>query len=67
MSWFKRKSYTSDITQLLTQLHQDRPELEAEQLHGHNLLREKKPRTPRDIAREKLARIAQQAYVYQTK
>lgn len=67
MSWFQRKPYTSDITRMLAQLHRDRPELAGEQQAGHDLLRNKKPLTNKEIASDRLARVAQQPYVYQNK
>ena len=58
--------YESDITKFIRELHQKRPGLEAEQVRGRALLwdRELDRAALKD---ETLARVEQQAYVYQTK
>lgn len=67
MGFFAKERYTSSITKFLTQLKLDNPGMENEQLEGHNMLRNAKPRNSSDIASDKLARVAQQPYVYQNK
>jgi hypothetical protein len=65
MSIFRRPDYTSDTTQFIEQLKAQRPELEAEQRQGRALLWDKQ--LSRDQQQEfKQARVAQNAYVYQT-
>lgn len=63
MSIFRRPDYTSDTTQFLQRLHEQRPALEAEQKAGRALLWDK------DINRETQAeaaraRVRQKPYVY---
>lgn len=60
------KPYTSDVTQFIQTLKQERPTLEQEQRQGRALLWD------RDIDRDqqaqaRQARVPQQAYVYQTR
>ncbi len=65
MSIFRRPDYTSDTTQFIEQLKAQRPELETEQRQGRALLWDKQ--LSRDQQQEfKQARVAQNAYVYQT-
>ncbi|NBU88781.1 MAG: DUF3460 family protein [Betaproteobacteria bacterium] len=59
------KPYTSDVTQLITQLKTQHPTLEAEQRQGRALLWDKSI----DLEAQqqfKAARVAQKPYVYQT-
>ena len=65
MNIFYRPKYQSDATQFLEQLKAVKPELEASQRQGRELLWDKK--VDRD-ARADFAsgRIAQKPYVYQT-
>lgn len=65
MSFFRRPDYTSDTTQFIEQLKQQRPSLEAEQRQGRELLWD----TPLKLDQQrdfKAARVAQKPYVYQT-
>ena len=58
--------YESDITKFIRELHQKRPELEAEQVKGRALLWDKA--LDRDaLSEQQAARVPQQPYVYQTK
>ena len=60
------KPYKSDVTQLIEELKANRPTLEEEQRAGRALLWDK--RIDRDAqAENRVSRIAQQPYVYQTK
>jgi hypothetical protein len=60
------KPYTSDTTQFIAKLKEQRPALEAEQRAGRALLWDK--RIDRDAQREyQDARVPQQPYVYQSK
>ena len=60
------KPYTSDVTNFITKLKQDKPELEAEQRAGRALLWDK--RIDREAQSEyRDARVPQQPYVYQTR
>lgn len=60
------KPYTSDTTQFIEKLKEQRPTLEAEQRAGRALLWDK--RIDRDAQAEyRDARVPQQPYVYQTK
>lgn len=60
------KPYTSDTTQFIEKLKEQRPTLEAEQRAGRALLWDK--RIDRDAQSEyRDARVPQQPYVYQTK
>ncbi len=66
MSIFRRPDYSSDTTQFIDQLKAQRPELEAQQRQGRDLLWDKP--IDRDIQAEfKQGRVAQKPYVYQTK
>ena len=65
MSIFARPHYTSDATQFIEKLKQERPELDAQQRAGRALLWDK----PVDHALWKefdAAEVAQKPYVYQT-
>ncbi|WP_394787569.1 DUF3460 family protein [Rhodoferax sp.] len=65
MSIFRRPDYTSETTQFIEQLKQQKPTLEAEQLAGRALLWDKKvDRSAQAEYRE--GRVAQNPYVYQT-
>jgi hypothetical protein len=60
------KPYTSDVTQFIESLKAAKPTLEEEQRAGRALLWDK--RIDREAQAEYgQARVAQQAYVYQTK
>lgn len=60
------KPYKSDVTQFIDSLKQAKPTLEQEQREGRALLWDKAiDRETQTQARQ--ARVAQQAYVYQTK
>ena len=60
------KPYKSDVTQFIDSLKQAKPTLEQEQREGRALLWDKAiDRETQAQARQ--ARVAQQAYVYQTK
>ena len=66
MSFFRRPDYASDTTQFIDQLKAQRPELEAQQREGRDLLWDKQ--IDRDIQAEfKQGRVPQKPYVYQTK
>ncbi len=65
MNIFRRPDYQSDATQFIEQLKRSRPELEAGQRQGRELLWDKA------VDREawagfNAARVAQKPYVYQT-
>ena len=65
MNIFRRPDYQSDATQFLEQLKVAKPELPAQQRQGRELLWDKA------VDREawegfRAARVAQNAYVYQT-
>jgi hypothetical protein len=65
MSFFRRPDYASDTTQFIDQLKAQRPELEAQQRQGRDLLWDKT--VDRSAQAEfKQARVAQKPYVYQT-
>lgn len=65
MNLFGRPHYTSDTTQFIEQLKNQRPELESEQRKGRSLLWDKQ--IDRDFQRAaEAARVPQGAYVYQT-
>jgi hypothetical protein len=65
MSFFRRPDYASDTTQFIDQLKAQRPELEAQQRQGRDLLWDKT--VDRSVQAEfKQARVAQKPYVYQT-
>ena len=65
MSLFRRPDYESEVTQFITALKQQRPQLEAQQRLGRNLLWDKA--VDREAWKEyRAAEVAQQPYVYQT-
>ena len=65
MSFFRRPDYTSDTTQFIESLKQNKPSLEQEQRKGRALLWDKQ--IDREFqARAEAARVPQQPYVYQT-
>ena len=59
------KPYTSEMTDLITELRKAKPSLEEEQRRGRGLLWDK--RQDRDLSQDfQTARVPQQPYVYQT-
>ena len=65
MSLFRRPDYESEITQFITALKQQKPQLEDQQRLGRNLLWDKA--VDREAWKEyRAAEVAQQPYVYQT-
>jgi hypothetical protein len=65
MHLFRRPDYQSDTTQFIQQLKSERPDLEARQRQGRDLLWDQ------SVDRQawegyQSARVAQQPYVYQT-
>lgn len=66
MPLFRRPDYHSEATQFIDQLKASKPGLEAQQRAGRALLWDKNPdRTEQQEF--KSAKVAQGAYVYQTK
>lgn len=65
MSIFRRPDYESEITQFLHVLKQQKPELEAQQRQGRELLWDK-PLDRAAWSAFRAAGVAQQPYVYQT-
>lgn len=65
MNIFARPHYQSDVTQFIETLKQQRPELEAQQREGRNLLWDKRI-DPQQAAQARMAKVAQKPYVYQT-
>ena len=66
MSLFRRPDYHSEATQFIDKLKSARPKLEAQQREGRALLWDKN--LDRNEQQEfKNAKVAQGAYVYQTK
>jgi hypothetical protein len=64
MNIFYRPFYTSEATQFIEQLKQERPQLEAAQREGRELLWDKP--VDREAWRAyRAAQVAQQPYVYQ--
>lgn len=63
MSIFARPHYTSDTTQFLNQLKQDKPQLQAQQVAGRALLWDKQVNHEAQAEAEQ-ARVPQQPYVY---
>lgn len=57
-------SYTSDVTQFLNQLKQQKPALEEEQRKGRALLWDKKPIDLDERSEQQQARVKQTSYVY---
>ncbi len=65
MSIFRRPDYESEITQFITELKNKKPDLEAQQRQGRELLWDKA--VDRGAWREyRDAEVAQKPYVYQT-
>ena len=65
MSIFRRPDYESEITQFITGLKLDKPELEAQQRQGRELLWDKT--VDRAAWRDyRAAEVPQKPYVYQT-
>lgn len=65
MNLFARPHYTSDATQFIESLKQQKPELEAEQRQGRALLWDKS--IDRQLSAEaRAANVKQKPYVYQT-
>lgn len=65
MSIFARPHYTSDTTQFIDQLKQQRPELDAQQQAGRALLWDKQ--VDRSLWQQfKAAQVPQKPYAYQT-
>ena len=65
MSIFRRPDYQSEITQFITQLKQQKPDLEVRQRQGRELLWDKP--VDRQAWREyRAAQVPQKPYVYQT-
>lgn len=65
MSFFRRPDYRSDTTQFIDQLKAAKPELEAKQREGRNLLWDQS--IDRAFAAEaEAAEVPQKPYVYQT-
>lgn len=63
----KLKNYTSETTQFLDGLKKANPALEQNQQAGRALLWDKAPIDLDQMSRDKASRVAQQAYVYQSK
>jgi hypothetical protein len=60
-------SYESEFTQFINKMKQQKPELEAKQRAGRNLLWDKEPIALDEQARTQASAVKQQAYVYQNK
>jgi hypothetical protein len=58
--------YQSQITQFLTELKKQRPQLEAEQLEGRALLWDKTPTSLERQAQLEEAKLVQKPYPYQS-
>lgn len=56
--------YVSEITNFLTQLKTERPNLEAEQKRGRAIWWDKEAITPEEAAQLRASRVPQRAYVY---
>ena len=65
MNIFARPHYTSDATDFIESLKQQKPELEAEQRQGRALLWDR-PVDRRFNAEAQNSRVQQKPYVYQT-
>ncbi len=65
MSIFRRPDYTSDMTNFLADLKAAKPSLEAEQREGRAIWWDKKLDRNAEADYQD-ARVAQQAYVYQS-
>ncbi|MFT4196056.1 DUF3460 family protein [Ottowia sp.] len=62
---FRRPHYRSEVTQFIDELKHTRPELDAQQRQGRNLLWDKQ--IDRDLQAEfRAGRVPQKPYVYQT-
>ncbi|MEX3629414.1 MAG: DUF3460 family protein [Burkholderia sp.] len=57
-------SYTSDVTQFLNQLKQQKPALEDEQRKGRALLWDKQPIDLDERSEQQQSRVRQTSYVY---
>ncbi|MEX3583720.1 MAG: DUF3460 family protein [Burkholderia sp.] len=57
-------SYTSDVTQFLNQLKQQKPALEEEQRKGRALLWDKQPIDLDERSEQQQSRVKQTSYVY---
>ncbi|MEX3526335.1 MAG: DUF3460 family protein [Burkholderia sp.] len=57
-------SYTSDVTQFLNQLKQQKPALEYEQRKGRALLWDKQPIDLDERSEQQQSRVRQTSYVY---
>lgn len=65
MSIFRRPDYESEITQFISQLKRQKPELESQQRQGRELLWDKP--VDRSAWQEyRAAQVPQKPYVYQT-
>jgi hypothetical protein len=65
MPFFRRADYQSDTTQFLTELRQQKPDLEASQRQGRSLLWDQQ--VDREVWNQyRAAQVAQKPYVYQT-
>lgn len=60
-------AYQSEFTKFLTEMKQKNPTLESDQREGRDRLWDKPPIDLEDIKRDEIARVKQQAYVYQSK
>lgn len=60
------KPYTSDVTQFIHELRQQKPTLEAEQRAGRARLWDRTDIDRQEQAEWREAKVAQQPYVYQT-
>jgi hypothetical protein len=65
MSIFRRPDYESEITQFITQLKQQKPDLEVRQRQGRELLWDK-PVDRQPWREYRAAQVPQKPYVYQT-
>jgi hypothetical protein len=63
----QHRMYESDHTQFIKGLKEKNPGIEAGQQQGRSLLWDKEPTSLDEQARQRDSRIAQQAYVYQSK
>jgi len=59
--------YQSDITQFLTQLKKQQPQLEEQQRKGRSLLWDKQPLDLDERERQQASRVKQTSYVYYQK
>lgn len=60
------KYYESDVTRLVRDLLQEKPDIAEEQRKGRSLWWDRKL-DPEELKRAEESRVKQQAYVYQTK